>query len=62
MLCCAAVMPCSKVNAAMTAAHRRLYEAAAAGNVAAYEEQRQEVIRQFLITYIQVCGLLDVFR
>lgn len=47
--------PCSKVNAAMTAAHRKLYEAAAAGNAAAYEEQRQEVIRQFIITYLQVC-------
>jgi len=37
----------------MTAAHRRLYEAAAAGDLAAFEAQKQQVIRQFIITYIQ---------
>lgn len=53
MLCFAVSLPSSQVNAAMTAAHRRLYEAAAAGDLAAFEAQKREVIRQFIITYIQ---------
>lgn len=38
----------------MTTAHRRLYEAAAAGNLTTYLQQQQEVERLFIITYIQV--------
>jgi hypothetical protein len=38
----------------MTVLHRQMYESAQKGDEAAFLEQREEVIRLFLITYIQV--------
>lgn len=43
----------SQVNAGMLNAHRRLYAAASAGNLAAFQDAQAEVVRLFLITYIQ---------
>eukprot|EP00879_Flechtneria_rotunda_P022938 GHRR01024245.1.p1 GENE.GHRR01024245.1~~GHRR01024245.1.p1 ORF type:complete len:314 (-),score=74.29 GHRR01024245.1:228-1169(-) len=43
----------SKVNANMLAAHQDMYEASARGDNRTFEQLRQEVIRNFLITYIQ---------
>lgn len=43
----------------MTALHNQMYQTAQAGDEAAFLEQREEVIRLFLITYIQVGGSLD---
>jgi hypothetical protein len=52
ILCCSVL--CSRVNAGMTEAHRKLYQAATAGNLPAYLEQVEEVKRLFIITYLQV--------
>jgi hypothetical protein len=38
----------------MTAAHRKLYQAAKEGNLTAYLQQQEEVERLFIITFIQV--------
>jgi L-asparagine transporter-like permease len=47
------IAACSKVNAGMVAAHRALYKAAADGDMRAFRTQQDEVVRLFLITYIQ---------
>eukprot|EP00775_Hariotina_reticulata_P009084 gene9084-9254_t len=43
----------SKVNAGMVAAHRAMYKAAVDGDLRAFSQQQAEVVRLFLITYIQ---------
>lgn len=45
--------PCSKVNVAMLEAHKAMYAAAQKGDLAAFNRQRSEIIRNFVNVGVQ---------